>query len=330
MVKIGLLGVGHLGKIHLKCLQAIKTVELVGFYDPDDKVAEATAANYPVKRFDNLFDLILHSEAVDIVTPTITHFDLAARVIQAGKHVFIEKPLTHTLEEAQQLLQIAEKQAIKVQIGYVERFNPAFLAIQEHSVEPLFIEAHRLAMFNPRGTDVSVILDLMIHDLDLVLNLVKSPLKSVNASGVAVVSHSPDISNARLTFENGCVANLTASRISMKQMRKLRIFQKDAYISLDLLKKQTQLIQLFETAPPNKENLLSFDIETGKKYIHINTPKIEPVNAIKMELEAFAQSILEDTKPVVSLSEGYQTLKVAHQIIEEITKRQAAFEAAKI
>ncbi len=330
MVKLGLLGVGHLGKVHLKCLQAINAIEVIGFYDPDDKVAEAIAATYPIKRFDNLFDLILHSEAVDIVTPTITHFDLAARAIQDGKHVFIEKPLTHTLAEAKDLVQLAQKHAVKVQVGYVERFNPAFLSIQNIPLNPVFIEAHRLTMFNPRGTDVSVVLDLMVHDLDLVLSLVKAPLKSVSASGVAVVSNSPDISNARLEFENGCVANLTASRISMKQMRKLRIFQKDAYISLDLLKKQSQLIRLFEVdqkASLNNENLLSLDTKEGKKYIHIDTPETQPINAIKMELAAFAKSILADTKPIVTIEEGYHTLKVAYQIMEEIIKRQKTFRA---
>ena len=214
MVKMGLLGVGHLGKIHLKCLQSIPYIDLIGFYDPNETTASAIAATNPtLRRFTSSSDLITYSEAVDIVAPTATHFDLAKQAIQQGKHVFIEKPLTQTLKEAADLVQLAQNNNIKIQIGYVERFNPAFMAIQQKTLNPLFIEAHRLALFNPRGTDVSVVLDLMIHDLDLVLQLIKSPLSSVQASGVAVLSKSPDIANARLEFSNGAVANLTASRM---------------------------------------------------------------------------------------------------------------------
>ena len=325
MVKIGLLGVGHLGKMHLKCLQAIDTVVITGFYDPNDIVAEQVLQNYPnLQRFTSVAALIDQSDAIDIVTPTITHFELAAAAIQKGKHVFIEKPLTHTLAEAEKLVALAQAKAVKVQVGYVERFNPAFLSIQNIPLNPLFIEAHRLAMFNPRGTDVSVVLDLMVHDLDLILKIIKAPLKSVQASGVAVVSRSPDIANARLEFRNGAVANLTASRISMKQMRKLRLFQKEAYISLDLLEKQAQVIQLFGEIEKDKitnGNLLSLATEEGKKYINITQPKSEPTNAIQMELTAFAEAIKMDKKTVVTIEEGYQTLLVAHQIIEEIETR---------
>ncbi|MFK7982843.1 MAG: Gfo/Idh/MocA family protein [Saprospiraceae bacterium] len=327
MVKIGLLGVGHLGKIHLKCLQSIDTIAITGFYDPDDTASTKILQEFPkLKRFSTVLDLIQASDAIDIVTPTITHFELATAAIKNGKHVFIEKPLTHTLAEAETLVALAQEKAVKIQVGYVERFNPAFLSIQAIPLNPLFIEAHRLAMFNPRGTDVSVVLDLMVHDLDLILNLVKAPLKSVEASGVAVVSRSPDIANARLEFENGAVANLTASRISMKQMRKLRLFQKDAYISLDLLDKQAQVIQLFGETDKDKitnGNLLSLATEEGKKYINIAQPKAIPTNAIQMELKAFADAILNDKKTVVTIEEGYQTLQVAHQIIEKIKDRTA-------
>ena len=266
MVKIGLLGVGHLGKIHLKCLQNIETVTVTGFYDPNDEAAQHILRTYPqLQRYDSLSSIFEVSDAIDIVTPTITHFDLAAAAIQKGKHVFIEKPLTRTPAEAGMLAKLAKEKGVKVQVGYVERFNPAFLSIQNIPLNPLFIEAHRLAMFNPRGTDVSVVLDLMVHDLDLILNIVKAPLTSVEASGVAVVSRSPDIANARLEFQNGAVANLTASRISMKQMRKLRLFQKDAYISPDLLDKQTQIIQLFGDF---YDNLLAFLLCPAVKSIH--------------------------------------------------------------
>lgn len=328
MVKIGLLGVGHLGKIHLKCLQAIKEVQVTGFYDPNDQAAAKVLAQYPtIKRFAEYQDLLAVSDAVDIVTPTTTHFELAAQAIKNKKHVFIEKPLTHTLEEAKMLVELVQKYNIKAQIGYVERFNPAFLSIQKIPLNPLFIEAHRLAMFNPRGTDVSVVLDLMVHDLDLVLKIVQSSLQSIHASGVAVVSGTPDIANVRLEFANGAVANLTASRISMKQMRKLRLFQKDAYISLDLLDKKAQVIQLFgehQKEEITNGNLLSLETEEGKKYINMVQPTTESTNAIQMELTTFAKAILQDSKPVVSIEEGYRTLKVAHQIIQKIEERQAA------
>ena len=330
MVKIGLLGVGHLGKIHLKCLQNIDTILIVGFYDPSDIIAEQVLKDNPsLKRFTSVDELIDESDAIDIVTPTTTHFELAVAAIQKGKHVFIEKPLTHTLAEAEKLVALAQAKAVKVQVGYVERFNPAFLSIQTIPLNPLFIEAHRLAMFNPRGTDVSVVLDLMVHDLDLILKVVQAPLKSVTASGVAVVSRSPDIANARLEFENGAVANLTASRISMKQMRKLRLFQKDTYISLDLLEKKTQLIQLFGETEKDKltdGNLLSLTTEEGKKYINIAQPETTPTNAILMELRTFAEAILRNTQTAVTIEEGYQTLQVAHQIIEEIEVRAAIAE----
>ena len=222
MLKIGLLGAGHLGKIHLKCIQMVDQYNLIGFYDPDDQNAKIAEETYGIKRWKDLDDLLESVDVIDIVTPTITHFELAKKAIQYGKHVFIEKPLTHTMNEAKELLQLSKDAGLKIQVGHVERFNPAFLALEGTPLNPMFIEAHRLALFNPRGTDVSVILDLMIHDLDLVLSLVDSEVKHISASGVSVVSNTPDISNARIEFENGAVANLTASRISMKQMRKLR------------------------------------------------------------------------------------------------------------
>jgi len=326
MIKLALLGVGHLGKIHLKCLQVIPTIEVTGFYDPDDAAAEKILATYPIHRFVSIAEALAASEAIDIVTPTSSHFELAAQAIKAGKHVFIEKPLTHRLEEAATLVKWSQEYQVKVQVGHVERFNPAFLAIQKIPLQPLFIEAHRLAIFNPRGTDVSVVLDLMIHDLDLVLKMVQSPLKRLSASGVAVVSKQLDISNVRLEFENGCVANLTASRISMKQMRKIRLFQKDAYLSLDLLKKNAQVIQLWNEQAVDKEHpkpTLTLDTEEGKKYISVQTPPVAGTNAIQMELEAFAACILQDTPPLVTIEEGYNCLALAHQIIEEIEQRNA-------
>ncbi|HNE28908.1 MAG TPA: Gfo/Idh/MocA family oxidoreductase [Saprospiraceae bacterium] len=324
-LKIGLLGVGHLGKIHLKCMLATSCWELAGFYDPDEKNAASALAQYPdLRRFSSLKDLLREVDAVDIVTPTLTHYTLATQAIRAGKHVFLEKPVTETVSEGRRLLQLAEKQGVKVQVGHVERFNPAFQAMQGVQSNPMFIEGHRLAAFSPRGTDVSVILDLMIHDLDLILQLTNSPVKHVSASGVAVLSHTPDIANARIEFANGCVANLTASRISLKQMRKMRIFQPFAYISLDFLDKTAQIVQLF--APdasnlPPQDQLMEFDTPGGKKWLHMQMPETAPVNAIQRELETFYDSIVQDSTPVVSLSDGLKALELAHRILKEVEKR---------
>ena len=325
MLKIGVLGVGHLGKIHLKCIgMATDHFQLAGCFDPDPEAALKAQETYQVPVFENMEELIDAVDVVDIVTPTTTHFEVASAAIRRGKHIFIEKPLTHTLEEAEELIRLSKEFGVKVQVGHVERFNPALLALEDMPLRPMFIEAHRLAQFNPRGTDVSVILDLMIHDLDIILSLVGSEVSSVSASGVSVVSDTPDISNARIEFANGCVANLTASRISLKQMRKVRFFQQDAYISLDLLEKNAQVIRLFEKdGQGNTGTLPTMELPTnsGTKLIQISNPAIEPVNAIKMELETFAESIEQNKRPKVNIEDGYQALKLAHQIIEEIEKR---------
>jgi predicted dehydrogenase len=319
-LKIGLLGVGHLGKIHLKCIQASEALELVGFYDPDPTTAQKVAEMFNTQAFSSLEALLEAVDAVDIVTPTTTHFELAKKAAEHGKHIFIEKPLTHTVAEAELLKEIVQKQGVKVQIGHVERFNPAFLSLGETKITPMFIEAHRLATFNPRGTDVSVVLDLMIHDIDLILHLVKSEIKQIHASGVAIVSASPDIANARIEFENGCVANLTASRMSLKQMRKVRLFQPDAYISLDFLEKKSQIISLLDenTEGVDFSTLMPLETARGTKWVDIKMPEPVAVNAIQMELETFADSILQNSDIRVTIEDGYRALKVAHQIIEEI------------
>jgi predicted dehydrogenase len=321
MLKIGVLGAGHLGKIHIKCIQmANGEYDLAGFFDPDPEAGRRVEEEFGVKAYGSAGELIDAVDVVDIVTPTVTHFELASSAIRRGKHIFIEKPLTQTIEEAEELLRLSVDYGVKVQVGHVERFNPALLALGDMPLRPLFIEAHRLANFNPRGTDVSVILDLMIHDLDIVLSLVKSEVSLVSASGVAVVSDTPDICNARIEFENGCVANLTASRISLKQMRKLRLFQRDAYISLDLLDKKAQVIRLYDQQPEEGQ-FMELPTPNGKKYIHMYMPDIEQVNAIKMELETFAQSIRQNTRPKVSIEDGYKALVLAYRIIEEVNRR---------
>lgn len=323
-MKIALLGAGHLGKIHLKCILATECWEFAGFYDLDDKNAASAIAQYGIKRYASLEELLDDCDAVDIVTPTPSHYELAAKVIRAGKHTFIEKPVTQTISEGKKLLKLAEKQGVKIQVGHVERFNPAFTALHGMTLNPMFIEGHRLAAFQPRGTEVSVILDLMIHDLDLVLHLVQSPVKKVSASGVAVLSNTPDIANARIEFENGCVANLTASRISMKQMRKMRLFQPDHYISLDFLEKNAQIVRLFATDAhdlPDTDNLMEFDTPAGKKWLQLSMPDAAPVNAIQRELETFHEAIVNNTAPMVTLQDGYEALKLAHRILKEIEVR---------
>lgn len=317
MLKVGVFGVGHLGKFHLNNWKEIPGVELVGFYDPDDTNALEVAAKYQLTRFTDPGELMDACDAVDIVAPTNHHFELCEKAIKKGKHVFVEKPLANTMDEARQLVKLTKESGIRLQVGHVERFNPAFLAIKDLPLNPMFIEVHRLAQFNPRGTEVSVILDLMIHDIDIILSIVKSDVKSISASGVAVITETPDIANVRIEFHNGCVANLTSSRISMKKMRKIRLFQKDSYIGIDFLNKKTEVIKLKE---PQDAGVFAFDIETssGKKTIAMANPPVPEVNAIKEELAAFKQSILNNSRTVVSEIDGLMAMDVAHQILEKI------------
>ena len=317
MLKIGVFGVGHLGKFHLNNWKEISGVEIVGFFDPHDETAKEVAEKYQLPRFLDADALMDACDAIDVVAPTTYHFEWCERAIKKGKHVFVEKPLANTMEEARQLVKLAAESGIKFQVGHVERFNPAFLAVKDMELNPMFIEVHRLAQFNPRGTEVSVILDLMIHDIDIILSIVKSDVKSISASGVGVMTETPDIANVRIEFHNGCVANLTSSRISMKKMRKIRLFQKDSYIGIDFLNKKTEIIKLKE---PADTNVFAFDIETptGKKTIAMANPIVPEVNAIKMELEEFKNAILNNTKTVVSEMDGLMAMDVAHQILERI------------
>jgi predicted dehydrogenase len=318
MLKVGIFGVGHLGKYHLANWQQISDVELVGFYDPSDVMAQEVSERFQLARFLDADTLMNAVDAVDIVAPTNFHFDLCKKAIRKGKHVFVEKPLAHTMEEARELLKLIRESNIKMQVGHVERFNPAYLAIEGLNLNPMFIEVHRLAQFNPRGTEVSVILDLMIHDIDIILSLVKSEVKSIAANGVSVMTDTPDIANVRIEFNNGCVANLTSSRISMKKMRKMRLFQKDAYIGVDFLEKKTEIIRL---KTPADINSFTFDVETpggGTKTIAVATPAVPEVNAIKLELEKFRDAIVNNTNTVVTGLDGYRAMDVAHQILQKI------------
>lgn len=318
MLKAGVLGAGHLGKIHLKLLNQSDKYELAGFYDPIKENAEKVSKEFGYKSFDSIQELIDAVDVVDIVTPTLSHFDCAKEAIEKGKHIFIEKPITKTVEEAEILIELLKKHKVKGQVGHVERFNPAFTAVKDAIHNPMFIETHRLAEFNPRGTDVPVVLDLMIHDIDIILSVVKSKVKSINASGVAILSDTPDIANARIEFENGCVANLTASRISLKNMRKTRFFQRDAYIAVDFFEKATEVVRM-KDAPetPGDFDMILQNAEGLKKQIYFENPKIAANNAILDELETFADAINNNTTPIVTLEQGTEALRVAQMIIND-------------
>ncbi len=318
--KIGVLGAGHLGKIHIKCILASERFELVGFYDPDTETADAVAQAFSIPRFQSEDELIAASDIVDIVTPTVSHFNCASKALKHARHVFIEKPLTTSLSEAKKLIGLADEANVKVQVGHVERFNPAYIAAKPYLNNPMFIEAHRLGQFNPRGTDVPVILDLMIHDIDIVLNVLDAGVKKISASGVAVVSDSPDIANARVEFNNGSVANLTASRISMKNMRKTRFFQREGYIAVDFLKKEAQIIRMKDVvaSPDPMAMIIDLGPEKNQKQIWVEKPEIKSINAIQTELETFHESIINNTQPLVSIMDGYASLDLAYQIMGKI------------
>lgn len=317
-LKIGVLGTGHLGKIHLKCLQSTE-FQLMGFYDPDDKVAAEVEETFKIKRYLKAEQLILDVDAVDIVTPTPFHYEMSMAALNQGRHIFVEKPVTHDIDQARALVKKVQEVGVIAQVGHVERYNPAFKSLSTEQLRPKFIEAHRLATFNARGNDVSVVLDLMIHDLDLILNLVKDEVIDVHANGVSIVNKSPDICNARITFANGCVANVTSSRISMKNMRKLRLFQEDAYISIDFLEKESQIITLTDN---NVEGaIMPIDTYKGKKYLSMQSPEIESNNAIVDELSDFYRSITENTLPKVTIEDGFRALELASRIEAEISQQ---------
>ena len=317
MLNAGVLGAGHLGKIHLKLLNQSDKFNLVGFYDPVEENANKVSEEFGYKVFDSIEDLIDNVDVVDIVTPTLNHYECAKMAIKKGKHIFIEKPITKTVNEAEELRDLVKQLNVKGQVGHVERFNPAFLAVKDKIEKPMFIEAHRLAEFNPRGNDVPVVLDLMIHDIDIILSVVNSKVKNVHASGVTVISDTPDIANARLEFENGCVANLTASRISMKNMRKSRFFQKNAYISVDFLEKKCEVVKMKDVPEnPDEFAMILQNAEGIKKQIYFDNPTITNNNAILDELESFADAINNNTLPIVSLQQGTEALRIAQQIID--------------
>jgi predicted dehydrogenase len=321
MLRVGVIGVGHLGKIHVRILKELNEhFDLVGIYDSNEQTARQVSQEFGLKYFESPKDLMNSVDCVDVVTPTISHYEYVSEAIKMRKHVFVEKPLAETMDEAKSLVALCLEADVKVQVGHVERFNPAFQAAIPYFNSPMFIETHRLAQFNPRGTDVPVVLDLMIHDLDVILSVVKSRVKKISASGVAVVSDSHDMTNARLEFENGCVANLTASRISLKNMRKSRFFQKDAYISVDFLSKELEVVRMqdLEGEADPFDIVLEIGKENVKKKILIDKPELQEVNAIKEELSSFYDSIKNNYIPKVSIENGFEAMEVAHEILKKL------------
>ena len=328
MLKIGVVGAGHLGKIHIRLLLELTDIfEFVGFYDSDLYNSQIVENHFNIKSFTSISELINEVDCLDIVTPTLSHYACAFEALRARKHIFIEKPLSETMEEAKKLVMLTTEAEVIVQVGHVERFNPAFQAALPYLKNPMFIETHRLAQFNPRGTDVPVVLDLMIHDLDIILSVVKSRVKSIAASGVAVVSDSHDITNARLEFENGCVANLTASRISLKNMRKSRFFQKDTYISVDFLTKELEVVSIKDVQgePDPFDIILEVGKDNKRKKILIDKPELAEINAIKEELIAFHDAIINKKHPIVSVEDGFSAMEVAYGILSKLEKSPILF-----
>jgi predicted dehydrogenase len=315
-LKIGVLGAGHLGKIHLRLLAESESYELVGFYDSQPQIAAKISREFGYRSFSEINSLFDEVDVIDIVTPTLSHFELAKKALESGLHVFLEKPITATVKEAHELVSLAKAKGLLGMVGQVERFNPAFMAARPHIKHPMFIESHRLAEFNPRGTDVSVVLDLMIHDIDAILSVVNSKVVDVQASGVSVISDTPDIANARLRFENGCVANLTASRISMKTLRKSRFFQRDTYVSVDFFEKKVEVVRMQNVPDPPEDFAMILENPEGvKKQIFFDNPNVNEGNAIQLELENFADAICMNKEPAVSLKAGASALEVAYQIL---------------
>ncbi len=319
LIKIGVFGAGHLGKIHLKLLNESKKFNLLGFHDVNLDYSMKIEKEFGYKYFEDSNLLIESSDAIAIITPTPSHFEIAMKCIEKNKHIFIEKPIAYSVEEAEEIVKFSKEKKIIGQVGHVERFNPAFNSINSMIGNPMFIESHRLSEFNPRGTDVSVVLDLMIHDIDIILSLISSDIKNISSSGVSVISNTPDIANARIEFHNGAVANLTSSRISLKNMRKLRFFQKETYISVDLYNKKAEVVKMIDAPKQLDQFALTLENAEGKKkQIIYKNPKVVNNNAIQIELENFANSINNGVKSIVSLEDATRALKVAYSIINSM------------
>ena len=320
MLKTGIIGVGHFGKNHIRCHKEGK-FKLVGFYDIDKEVSDRVEKEFGIPQFPTYEALLKEVDMVDVVVPTIVHYEIAKKAILAGKHVFIEKPVTSTPDQALELKKLAIKNNVKIQVGHIERFNPAFTSIKNHISSPKFIELHRLGQFHPRNKDVPVVMDLMIHDIDIILNVIPSKVKNILSSGVPIISDTPDITNARIEFENGCIVNMTASRISLKPMRKLRLFQSDAYLTIDFLEKKSEVVRIKQVDGKQDDPFaLIMDMGEGKpkKQIIFESPDIVNVNALVEELNSFYDSVLNNSLPVVSIDDGYEALKLANEIMKKM------------
>lgn len=317
-LKVSVIGVGHLGSIHAKLWKQHERAELVGVYDVNTENVVIKAQELNVPLFDSIDYAIAESDAITIAVPTSEHFDVAMQCLQQNKHVLIEKPITHTYQQALTLIEEAKKRNLIIQVGHVERFNPALVAANEYNLRPLFIETHRLSQFRPRATDVSVIHDLMIHDIDIVLWLAQSSAKSISANGVAVLTETPDLANARVEFENGCVANFTASRISAAPMRKMRIFQKNAYLSLDFAKPSIEVYRLADNDEKSSgvPAMMLGQIEQGTKQKNIvyEQPTVVQSNAIAEEQKSFIASVLDNAPVSVTATDAAEALRIAEEI----------------
>ena len=323
---VGVVGVGHLGTHHVRLLSEISGARLSGVFDSDAAAANRAASELGTKPFASLGGLLDACDAVTIATTTSAHYVVAREALGRGKHVFLEKPMTETIREADDLCRLAAEKKLIVQVGHIERFNPAILALEKYEIKPMFIESHRLAQFNPRGTDVAVVLDLMIHDIDLILSFVKSPVRHVEANGVAVVSDSVDIANARLQFESGCVANVTASRISQRKMRKMRLFQPNAYISIDFVQNLAEVFRLMGDGEAGvKGTMMLGELGSGKhkRKIVYEQPEVKEGNALKHELELFVRSVKKREQPLVGAEDGKRALEVAEMIMQKISEQKA-------
>ncbi len=321
-LSLGIIGVGYLGRIHTKLASKIEEINLVGIHDQDRIRCRLVAEQFGTLAFSSAQELLQQVEAVSIVVPTAAHFPVAMQALEQDCHLFIEKPMAYQVKEAREINQLARKKGKKLQVGHIERFNPAFLCLKDMHIQPLFVECHRLCRYNPRGTDVSVILDLMIHDLDIILHLAQSELVSIQACGVSVVSEGEDIANVRLGFANGSVANLTSSRISTKDMRKMRIFQKNCYIGIDFLEQKSQIISLDsgEKQDCGADALVLGQIGNGEnaRQVILQNPPSPEVNSLQKELQEFALAVQKDTQPLVTGEDGLQALELAHTILDKI------------
>ena len=306
-VRVGVVGVGYLGKFHAEKYSRMENVQLMGVVDVNLARAEKVAVRFDTRAFTDYQDLIGHVDAVSIVVPTEDHFSVGAKCLNHDLDVLIEKPMTATLEQADELIKIAESRGRIMQIGHLERFNPAVIALKDIVHNPMFIEAHRLSIFKERSTDVSVVLDLMIHDIDIIMNIVKSKIKSIHAAGAPVICEHADIANVRLEFESGCVANVTASRISTKNQRKIRMFQKDAYVSVDFTTRDITIIR--------RDESITGDLIPG---MDIRQRSFSESDALEDELASYIQAVSTRQNPVVSGKAGRKALEVALNITDQI------------